>query len=389
MTRQVRLLVAAISCMMAVACVSSRSTVHTSHLGQHRTIDDSKTYRSVAQLLADTQLMAMGDVQAVRLDPSAPPSQPASLVTFDVENVIRGQNTKEVVVWQPADSARQSVQVPLVVGQTYLLCLALDTATGLFYIVGGSTGEFTWDPKTQTFSRLDPAATWEPSQFPLSMAEAGAGLYPEGGTTIPPTTNTMPPLAGACPPGCSLPSNYDAITVLASSAEGVEIITARLVRQSPGAQPSLAFTLDQVLEWTVPTLTPSAPDVSWLQTRLPKLTIQPGRSYVLIGSTNRGAGCLSALLAYDPVHGLVTRLKGIEPAQIQSTRVLPIPDSLTLAQFRKRMYPTTGIVYSSGLVEWDCPDDSAHVRTRGRQPEIGEGHRAAEPVTPTHVANPT
>jgi hypothetical protein len=51
--------------------------------------------------------------------------------------------------------------------------------------VGRDAGEFAYNQKTQRFSTLDPSATWEPSDFALSLVKAGAGIYPAGGPAQP------------------------------------------------------------------------------------------------------------------------------------------------------------------------------------------------------------
>lgn len=54
-----------------------------------------------------------------------------------------------------------------------------------------------------------------------------SGSPPVGPTTAPATISTVPipSPTPACPPGCRYPSNFDAITVLASSATLVAIVT--------------------------------------------------------------------------------------------------------------------------------------------------------------------
>jgi hypothetical protein len=150
------------------------------HAAQHRVIVDSTPYQSVQQLLANTQVMVVARVDSVTRARSA--SQPASLVTVTVHHVIRGGVGKRLVVVQPRASRPQAdaaAQLPLRLDRTYLLLLTRTPDEKTFFLVGGTAGEFAYNSTTQRFTKLDNSAPWENSDFPLSLAEAGATAMPQ------------------------------------------------------------------------------------------------------------------------------------------------------------------------------------------------------------------
>src|SRR6185437_6580283 len=51
--------------------------------------------------------------------------------------------------------------------------------TGFLFLVGGSAGQFSYNSKTKRFTRTDASATWEESDFTLSLAKIGANALPE------------------------------------------------------------------------------------------------------------------------------------------------------------------------------------------------------------------
>jgi len=357
MARRLCALAVLFSCMTAGACASSHSTAPVRLHAPHGLIEDTKTYRSVAQLFADTQVLAVARVKSRDVDLSAPAAQPASLVTLDSENIIRGQSARRIVVWQPDAAGSRHPQIQLHVGQTYLLCLSRDPGTGLFFIVGGAAGEFAYDSKTQSFARLDSAASWEPSPFPISVAEAGVGLYPEGGTTTAPSTTVAPPVPGACPPGCHLPSDYDALTVLASSATQVAILTVSDV-QGTGTNATGVISVDQILQGNPHSLVYPPGSSSSTPVRL-ATDFEEAGSYLVFSSYNRGGSCISALFSYDRATMIATLLENDDGGNgneiVLSGRTLPIPTTITLANVQTRMYPTGDVVYPDDTAEWYCP----------------------------------
>jgi hypothetical protein len=188
MTYRRQVLVVLAGFLLTAAWASGSSAHSASNAARHGVVIDSTNYQSVEQLLSNTQVFVVAKVESVAIDHSAPASQPASVVTLKVKVVVRGHLGKEVVVWQPRGARSQvppHVQTPLQRGRTYLLCLARVPKTRSFFVVGGNAGEFAYNGTTQTFTTLDPLATWEPSNFPLSLAKTGAGLFPAGGAPQP------------------------------------------------------------------------------------------------------------------------------------------------------------------------------------------------------------
>jgi hypothetical protein len=172
---------AALAGLLLVAAWASASSAHPpTEAAQHRVIIDSTNYQSEQQLLAKTQVMVVAKVESVTTDRSA--SQPASLVALKVHDLIRGHTGKKLVVAQPRAApiqAGQVVQLPLRRGQTYLLLLARVPGVEDFFLVGGTAGEFAYNSSTHRFTKLDTSAQWEDSDFPLSLAKAGAVAMPE------------------------------------------------------------------------------------------------------------------------------------------------------------------------------------------------------------------
>jgi len=174
--------------LLAATWTSGAAAHSASHVARHGVVVDSTNYQSVQQLLTNTQVMVVAKVESVGVDRSAPVSQPASLVTLKVSHVVRGHVGQQVVVWR-SRAARpplgQGVQAPLKTGRTYLLLLADVPRTRYFFVVGGNVGAFEYNGGTRTFTALDRSATWEPSDFALSLAMAGAGIFPAGGPPQP------------------------------------------------------------------------------------------------------------------------------------------------------------------------------------------------------------
>ena len=76
--------------LLAAAWASGASGAPASHTTQRQVVIDSTNYQSEEQLLANTQVMVVARVASVGIDRSAPASQPASLVTLKVDDVLRG-----------------------------------------------------------------------------------------------------------------------------------------------------------------------------------------------------------------------------------------------------------------------------------------------------------
>jgi hypothetical protein len=188
MTHRKQVLGALAGCLIALTWASGSSAHSARHIERHDVVVDSTNYQSLDQLLTNTQVMVEAKVESIGIDHSAPISQPASLVKVRVNDVVRGHVGKQVLIWQLRGASSPvglTTQTPLQRGRTYLLLLAGIPKTRDFFGVGGKAGEFLYSKKTKRFTTLDPSATWEQSDFTLSLAKAGAGLYPAGGPPQP------------------------------------------------------------------------------------------------------------------------------------------------------------------------------------------------------------
>jgi hypothetical protein len=167
--------------LLAAVWASGASGAPASHAAQHQVVIDSTNYQSEEQLLANTQVMVVARVESVGIDRSAPASQPASLVTLRVDDVLRGHVGRKLVVAQPRarPQAGPVVQLPLRRGHTYLLLLARAPGAGAYFLVGENAGEFAYNSASGRFTRLDASAAWEDTDFPLSLAKAGAAAFAE------------------------------------------------------------------------------------------------------------------------------------------------------------------------------------------------------------------
>ncbi len=179
--------------------------------------------------------------------------------------------------------------------------------------------------------------------------------------TIRPTTaaptSTAPAVVDGCPPGCRFPSDYDAITVLASSATLVAVVTAH---GTPGQIPTATsmLTPSEVLQTNYHNLVygdqAQVLDEMWLRYR----QFVNGQSYVLFASYNRGGACISALYSFNPATQLATLIQSDDGLNNQITlpgRVVQVPPMMALADIRARMFPTNGVVYGLDTAEWYCP----------------------------------
>ncbi len=197
MTHRRQMLAVLAGCLLVTAWASGASAHAASHAAQHQVVVDSTTYQSEQQLLANTQVMVVAKVEAVGIDRSAPASQPASLVTLRVHDVLRGPMGQQLVVLQPRTTrsrAGHGVQAQLQTGKTYLLLLARAPGTKSFFLVGGNAGEFSYNGRTKRFTKIDTSAPWEDSGFALSLAKAGAEAFPE---STPPSWLTSPGAPGS------------------------------------------------------------------------------------------------------------------------------------------------------------------------------------------------
>jgi len=179
--------------------------------------------------------------------------------------------------------------------------------------------------------------------------------------TLPPTLSTVTipvPASPACPPGCRYPSNFDALTVLASSANLVAIVTVTSV-----GNPTLDFggtvTIDNVLQGNPNHLeyTPTQSELGHLFTVEEEPTV--GQSYITFTSFSRGGACISALFGYNPTTQIATFIsqdasQGTGGQIAIQGQVAIIPPTISLNQLRTRLYPTGGVTFAAEA-EWFCP----------------------------------
>jgi len=209
---------------------------------------------------------------------------------------------------------------------------------------------------TKNAAAVSTSTTGGPTPSPMTTAAMPSDVMSEPATSIPPA----PPLPGACPPGCSLPSNYDAITVLASSARLVAIITLQGVAGSVSQPSTPAIKTDQILQGDVvygPGPLVDVPNGS--PAIFGSNTLAAGMSYVAFVSFNRGGPCLSALFSYNASKEIATLVASdAEPQAPQMPlpgRTVVIPQTISLAELQARMYPTGGPVYPTDTGESWCP----------------------------------
>jgi hypothetical protein len=172
---------------------------------------------------------------------------------------------------------------------------------------------------------------------------------------VPSTTETT--LVRACSPGCLLPSDYDAVTAMASSATVVATATTQEAPDSNGVFRA-DLVSDRVLQGDANQNAYPVPlDAFSVVTGGTGLV--EGTTYLVSMSFNRGGACLAALFSYDTKTQVATFLEQSyhAPADeiLEPGRVLPIPRTMTVAHVATPMHPTGGVVYPANCVEWDCP----------------------------------
>ena len=309
--------------------------------------DYNTRYDSISALQTDTKVAVVAKAQSVAPDPSTPPSRPGSLVTMAVSKDLRGSPGQHLVVselgGQPGDVVAS--QVPIRMGRAYLMLLGENPKTGHYFVLNGITGLFSFNPKTQVATRLDPKAMSIPDSVSLSLVETFLGTpIPE-----PPAPPIAPPITGACPPGCSLPSDYDAITWLASASNSVTIVTA-YANPQPNSEIPILFKVDHTLE-VIGSSTQPFPEGPFT---FPTMT--PGQQYLVFSSSWRGGPCVSTLYSFDPDSQVATLLAADRYEIPLPGRELPVPRSITLARVQARMYPTGPAAQSTDTAEWKCPE---------------------------------
>jgi hypothetical protein len=214
--------------------------------------------------------MVVATVESVGIDRSAPASQPASLVSLKIRDVVRGHVGSTLVVAQPRAArplAGPIAQSPLRRGHTYLLLLARTSGDMDFFLVGGDAGEFAYNSTTRRFTKLDTSASWEDSDFPLSLAKAGALTMPE--STQPSWLN---PGGTAGPQAVSWSSMANdlgmSLTDVTCPAENLCLFAGEVTPPDPGVEvPAVAastgpFTPQANVVGTTTTFPPSAGSTS-------------------------------------------------------------------------------------------------------------------------------
>ena len=200
-----------------------------------------------------------------------------------------------------------------------------------------------------------PSANSRPSSPRSGHTSASS---PVGPTTTPATISTLPipSPTPACPPGCRYPSNFDAITVLASSATTVAIVT---VNHPVNHGVAGSISIDSVLQGNSNgnVYPPSPYDLARV---LALANAGTGRSYLVFSSFNRGGPCPSALFAYDPTTRVATFVHqwtdlGPNNQIPLPGRITTIPAIIALAALRSRLYPTGGVTYPVDTDESFCP----------------------------------
>lgn len=156
-------------------------------------------------------------------------------------------------------------------------------------------------------------------------------------------------MADACPPGCSLSSDYDAITWLASASTSVTIVTAYANPQA-GSEVPILFRVDKTLEITGPPWQP-IPEGPF---SFPTMT--PGEQFLVFLSSWRGGPCVSTFYSFDPTTETATLLAAGRKEIPLPGRQLPVPQTITLAQVQQRMFPTGPFVQSTDASESMCPE---------------------------------
>jgi hypothetical protein len=354
MTRRVGVLAVLLLAVTAPACASTggqsdaASAAHRPQI-KHITVEYAKSYHSIFVLRADTKVAVIATAKSIALDPTTRRSLPPdSLVTMDVDKVLLGKPGVRITVYEAGGQPGEVVQgqVPIRVGHSYLMLLGVGPRLGQYFVLHGITGLFSYDSKTQVATRLDRSATWIPRTVGLSLAESFLGTP----IASSPAPKPLAPLAGACPPGCSLPSDYDAITWLAAASNSVTIVTAYPNPHPTSDVPTL-FKVDQTLEFTGAPGQPTIPEGPF---NFP--TLADGQQYLVFLSYWRGGPCVSTLYSYDPQDLSATLLRAGRTEIPLPGRELPVPQSLTLAQVRERMYPTGPFVQSTDASESRCPE---------------------------------
>jgi hypothetical protein len=165
-------------------------------------------------------------------------------------------------------------------------------------------------------------------------------------------SRTTTPAPGPCPPGCSLPTDHDAITWLASASVSVTIVTAIPDSNPSGPYPwdFWNFRVDRVLEITA---SPWRPQSFAGLFNYPNLTDYG--QYLVFTSWRGRFPCVSTLYEFDYQRKTFSLMSSNRAEIPLPGRNLPIPKSVTLARIRRSMYPTGPFVQSTDASPYMCP----------------------------------
>jgi hypothetical protein len=160
----------------------------------------------------------------------------------------------------------------------------------------------------------------------------------------------------ACPPGCAYQSDFDGITVLASSATLVAIVKVNWLPE-PSSLIGGNVSIDKVLQGNA-NHNGSPPTKTELPHLLSMAKARVGKTYLIFTSFNRGGSCVSALFGYEPTAKTATFISqwGGPGDQIPLPgRTATIPAAINLHALRMHMYPTGAVTYPDDAAEWFCP----------------------------------
>jgi hypothetical protein len=319
--RRIAVLVVAVTATACSGTVTGSGAGHRdSSGGPPVTAVQAERYNSIGGLVAATQVAVVATAVSVAPDPSAPQGRPDSLVTLHVQDVIRGKVGRQIVVSET--DARPGVVdadlIPIKVGHAYLLCLGRDARTGRFFVIGGDTGLFGFDPATQEVTRLDPLATAIPPDFSLANARLTLGQFPA-------------PWGTTCDPVLQLAA--DALSVMGGTIESIEPYTG-----DPQVK-SVLVDVPVAIGGSGP-FPPQVVSLSNVGSAPGEAPLAVGHSYVMFLAdgppadgtpTMQVVNGLEGLFAFDPQALTATRLDALD------TR---IPATLTWAQVTSLMAPS-------------------------------------------------
>jgi hypothetical protein len=183
-----------------------------------------------------------------------------------------------------------------------------------------------------------------------TVAKAGSLGTPPTSTTLKPHVQPFDASAHSSRP---FRSDHDAITLLASTANQVALVTF--------FGPKNAST-DQILQGDINIVgdSPAPSTIGWLLGDGQVLGVVPGERLIVFTSFNRGGTCISALFSFDPTSTATYITSEDAPISPYDRFPLPgrtllIPHTVTLAVLERHLNPTGGTVYPVDTSEGACP----------------------------------